>query len=84
MAHAAKERTAEPKKTPEQTVIRTEQTVNQGANSGADAVVSIGVNPTFKVIFTPLEYVPIIPPLSSYVINICLYLAKTQKNDFKS
>ena len=45
--------------------------------SYSDVVVTIGVNPTFKVIFTPLEYVPIIPPLSSYVINICLYLAKT-------
>ena len=38
-------------------------------------VVSIGVNHTFKVIFTPLEYILSIPPLSSYVINICLYLA---------
>ena len=38
-------------------------------------VVSIVVHPTFKVIFTPLEYDPIIPPLSSYVINICLYIA---------
>ena len=33
-------------------------------------VVSTGVNHTFKVVFTPLEYVPTIPPLSSYVINI--------------
>ena len=33
-------------------------------------VVSICVNHTFKVIFTKLEYVPTIPPLSSYVINI--------------
>ena len=41
-------------------------------------VVSIGVIPTFKVIFTPLEYIPTIPPLSFYVIDICLYLAKTQ------
>ena len=40
-------------------------------------VVSIGVTPTFKVIFTPLEYIPIVPPLFSCVINICLYLAKT-------
>ena len=41
-----------------------------------DVVVSIGANPTFKVIFTPLEYIPTIPPLSSYVINICLYLTR--------
>ena len=34
-------------------------------------VVSIGVNLTFEVVFTPLEYVPTIPPLSTYVINIC-------------
>ena len=36
-------------------------------------VVSIGVNPSFKVIFTPLEYVPIVPPLSTYVINVCYF-----------
>ena len=42
-------------------------------------VVSIGVIPTLKVVFTPLEYVPTIPPLSSYVINICLYLAKIRR-----
>ena len=41
-----------------------------------NVVVSIGVNHTFKVIFTLLEYVPTIPPLSSYIISICLYLAK--------
>ena len=40
-------------------------------------VVSIGVNHTFKVVFTPLEYIPNIPPLSHYVINTCLYLPKT-------
>ena len=39
-------------------------------------VVSIGAILTFKVIFTPLEYVLIIPPLSSYVINICFVLFK--------
>ena len=39
-------------------------------------VVSIGTNPTFKVKLTPIEYIPSIPPLSSYIINICLYLAK--------
>ena len=33
-------------------------------------VVYIGVNLTFKVVFTPLEYVPTIPPLSSYVNSI--------------
>ena len=33
-------------------------------------VVSIGVIPTFKVTFTPLEYVPTLPTLSFYVINI--------------
>ena len=33
-------------------------------------VVSIGGFAAFKVILTPLEYVPNIPPLSSYVINI--------------
>ena len=43
--------------------------------SRAGSVVSIGVNHTFKAIFTPLEYVPTIPPLSFYVINISLYLA---------
>ena len=41
-------------------------------------VVSIGVNPTFKVIFTPLEYIPTIPPLSSYVINVCYNTEKTK------
>ena len=41
-----------------------------------NTVVSIGIIPTFKVIFTPREYVPTKPPLSSYAINICLYLAK--------
>ena len=34
-------------------------------------VVSIGAFPAIKVIFTPLEYIPNIPPLSSYVINVC-------------
>ena len=37
-------------------------------------VISIGVIPTFKVIFTPLEYV-----LSSYVINICFVLFKQRE-----
>ena len=37
-------------------------------------VVSIGGFAAFKVIFTPLEYVLTIPPLSSYVINICFVL----------
>ena len=41
--------------------------------SRAGVVVSIGVNHTFKVVFTPLEYIPTIPPLCSYIINICLY-----------
>ena len=36
-------------------------------------VVSIGAILTFKVIFTPLEYVPTIPPLSSYVINVLYF-----------
>ena len=40
-------------------------------------VVSVGANPTFKVNFTPLENIRIVPRLSFYVINICLYLAKT-------
>ena len=39
-------------------------------------VVSIGANPTFKVIFTPMEYNPMIPPLLSYVINICFVLTE--------
>ena len=34
-------------------------------------VVSIGAFPAIKFIFTPLEYIPTIPPLSSYVINVC-------------
>ena len=41
--------------------------------------VSIGANLTFKVIFTPLEYVPTIPPLFSYVINICFVLFKQRE-----
>ena len=46
-------------------------------------VVSTGVNHTFKVVFTPLEYVPTIPPLSSYVINIftiCRYWWRRMKS----
>ena len=39
-------------------------------------VVSIGSNPTFKVRLVPMEYIPTIPSLSHYVINICVYLAK--------
>ena len=39
-------------------------------------VVSIGVDHTFKIVFTPLEYIPSIPPLPSGIIKICLYLAK--------
>ena len=42
-------------------------------------VVSIGVILTFKVIFTPLEYVPTIPLLSSHVINICSVLFKRRE-----
>ena len=40
-------------------------------------VVSIGVIHTFKVVFTPLEYILSIPPHSSCVINI--YLDKEGK-----
>ena len=40
-------------------------------------VVSIGVDPAFKIIFTPLEYIPTGPPLLSYVIKICLGIYKT-------
>ena len=36
-----------------------------------EIVVSIGVIIASKVIFTPLECIPTIPPLSSYVINVC-------------
>ena len=35
-----------------------------------EAVVSIGAFLTFYVVFAPLEYIPTIPPLSSFVINI--------------
>ena len=38
--------------------------------TGMFLVVSIGAILTFKVIFTPLKYIPTVPPLSSYVINI--------------
>ena len=41
--------------------------------------VSIGVILTFKVIFTPLENIPTIPPLSTYIINICLVLLKRKE-----
>ena len=34
-------------------------------------VVSIGDILTFKVPFTPLEYIPTIHPLSFYIINVC-------------
>ena len=47
--------------------------------NGAPTVVSIGVNPTFKVIFTPLEYVPTKPSLSTYIINICFVLFKQKE-----
>ena len=33
--------------------------------------VSIGAFLNFYLVFAPLEYIPTIPPLSSYVINIC-------------
>ena len=33
-------------------------------------VVSIGAFVAFKVVFTPLENIPSIPPISSYIINI--------------
>ena len=36
-----------------------------------EIVVPIGVIIASKVIFTPLECIPTIPPLSSYVINVC-------------
>ena len=39
-------------------------------------VVSIGAFLAFKFIFTPPEYIQNIPPLSSYIINICLVLFK--------
>ena len=42
-------------------------------------VVSIGAFLAFKVIFTPLEYILTIPPLSSYVINICFVLFKQRE-----
>ena len=42
-------------------------------------VVSIGAILTFKVVFTPLEYIPTIPPLSSYFINICFVLFKQRE-----
>ena len=38
------------------------------------SAVSIGAFVAFKVVFSPLEYIPSIPPLSSYIINI--YLGK--------
>ena len=46
------------------------------------SVVSIGLILTFKVIFTPLEYIPTTLPLSSYVINICFVLSNEER--FKS
>ena len=39
-------------------------------------VVSIGAFVAFNVVFTPLDYIPSIPPLSSYVINIYLVMGK--------
>ena len=38
-------------------------------------VVSVGTNPTFKARLVPHEVILTIPPLSHYVINICLYLS---------
>ena len=46
------------------------------AEAACCIIVSIDVNHTFKVIFTRLEYIPSIPPLPFYVINICLYVAR--------
>ena len=34
----------------------------------------------FKVVFTPLKYVPTIPPLSSYVINIYVFFSSFVTN----
>ena len=45
----------------------------EGANG---LVVSIGVIPTFRVIFTPLEYNPKMSPLFSYVINVTFAIKK--------
>ena len=47
--------------------------LSKSSRSHRVRAVSIGVIPTFKVIFTPLEYVP---NLSTYVINICFVLFK--------
>ena len=40
------------------------------------SVVSIGAISAFKVVFTPMKYNPIIPPLLSYVIDVCFVLTK--------
>ena len=40
---------------------------------------SIGAFLAFKVVFTPLEYIPTIPPLSSYVINIRFIIFKRRE-----
>ena len=52
-------------------------------NTRNTQVVSIGAILTFKVNFTPLEYIPTMPPLSPYVsniyykrrhLNVCMYV----------
>ena len=47
-------------------------------------VVSIGAIFTFKVIFTPLEYIPSKPPLSSYVAASLSCAKKAVKDYCKS
>ena len=39
-----------------------------------EAVVSIGAFLTFYVVFAPLEYIPTVPPLSYYVINVTSFV----------
>ena len=48
----------------------------------ANRVVSIGAVLSFKVIFTPLEYIPTIPPLSFNLINILFSITTVPPSSF--
>ena len=44
-------------------------------------VVSSGHSRAFYVVFVPLEYIPSIPPHSTYIIVICTYHRVTFRRD---
>ena len=53
---------------------------SEGVPRNSREVVSIGAFVAFTVIFSPLKYIPSIPPLSSYVINI--YFVKRENHRY--